>query len=268
MNDSPKVKRKILPTPRIAFAKQLDLLRAFAAASGAARKPVGNAETAPYVSLSKNTVSLANPFFADIGLVERAGGGFVPSQEVVNFAQAYEWDADRAPHELAPVLERSWFGEALLPRLGFGPLVEKEALRIIDTAASAGPEYESQLRIVLDYLETAGLIERDAGNVRSAPRSAAQESPKTAQEGDRDASPSKVAPTVPEGSRSLPLLIQGLLQELPRGSTWDRESADRWLNLAKLTFEMVYDFPSDPMPEQPVRSDEQILFPAGEKQDE
>ncbi len=263
MNDAPKTKRRILPTPRIAFAKQLDLLRAYAAASGPSRKVVGNAETAPYVSLSKNTVSLANPFFADIGLVERVGGGFVPSQEVVNFAQAYEWDADRAAHELAPVLERSWFGEALLPRLGFGALAEKETLRIVDQAAQAGPDYESQLRIVLEYLEAGGLIERDAGNVRLAPKDSTNDLPKKAQESPDTAAP-KASPTVPEGSRSLPLLIQGLLQELPRGSTWDRESADRWLNLAKLTFEMVYEF--EPEPAASVPSDDSV-FSVGEKSD-
>jgi hypothetical protein len=261
MNDAPKAKRRILPTPRIAFAKQLDLLRAYAAASGTSRKVVGNAETAPYVSLSKNTVSLANPFFADIGLVERVGGGFVPSQEVVNFAQAYEWDADRAAHELAPVLERSWFGEALLPRLGFGALAEKETLRIVDQAAKAGPDYESQLRIVLEYLQAGGLIEREAGNVRLAPKDSTNDLPKKTQESADTAAP-KASPTVPEGSRSLPLLIQGLLQELPRGSTWDRESADRWLNLAKLTFEMVYEF--EPEPTASMSSDD-IVLPVGEK---
>lgn len=264
MSDESKPKRKILPTPRIAFGKQMDLLRAYAAASGSERRPVGNSDTAPYVSLSKSTVSLANPFFTDIGLVERAGGGFVPSQEVVKFAQAYEWDADGAARELAPILERAWFGQALLPRLGFAPMSEKEALKIIDSAAEAGPKYEGQLRIILEYLEAAGLIEREGTNVQSgavrSPQPSAEATPRTPTE------PVDAAPTMPEGSRSLPLLIQGLLQELPRGSAWDRESADRWLNLAKLTFEMVYDFP--PEPSGAPQPDEQGIFPVGEKRDE
>ncbi len=267
MTDEPngnKAKRKILPTPRIAFGKQLDLLRAFAAASGPDKRAVGNADTSKYVGLSANTVSLANPFFADVGLIERVGGGFVPSQAVVNFAQAFEWDADGASHELAPVFGQSWFGSALLPRLGFASLSEKEALQIIDAAAEAGPKYENQLRILLDYLEVTGLIEREGGNVRSAPPRAAARGQQAEKDTDADsAEPApKPSPSVPEGSRSLPLLIQGLLQELPRGSTWNREAADRWLNLAKLTFEMVYEFEPEPPPPQP--SDE-MQFPAGEK---
>lgn len=268
MTDEPKstkAKRKILPTPRIAFGKQLDLLRAFAAASGSDKRPVGNADTAKFVGLSASTVSLANPFFADVGLIERVGGGFVPSQAVVNFAQAFEWDADGASHELGPVFEQAWFGSALLPRLGFASLSEKAALQIIDAAAEAGPKYENQLRLLLDYLEVAGLIEREGGNVRSAPRAATKgrKDEKTTDTDSPEQAP-KSSPSVPEGSRSLPLLIQGLLQELPRGSTWNRESADRWLNLAKLTFEMVYEFEPDP---PSTRSSDDLQFPVGENPD-
>jgi hypothetical protein len=241
MNADPKTKRKILPTPRIAFGKQLDLLRAYAAASGSERRSIGLAEAAPFVGLSKNTISLANPFFTDNGFLERAGNGFLPSPEVVNFAQAYDWDADGASRELAPLMERSWFGEALLPRLGFASLSEKEALRIIDAAAEAGPKYEPQLRVILDYLEAAGLIEREDGKVRSAPRQGRSEpKPSTDEETDDAERQPKAAPAISEGSRSLPLLIQGLLQELPRGSDWEGQAAARWLNLAKMTFELVY----------------------------
>jgi hypothetical protein len=258
-----KAKRKILPTPRIAFGKQLDLLRAFAAASGPEKRPVGNADTSQFVGLSASTVSLANPFFADVGLIERVGGGFVPSKEVVNFAQAFEWDADGASRELGPVFENSWFGSALLPRLGFASLPEKEALQIIDGAAEAGLKYKNHLRILLDYLEVAGLIQRQDGTVRTAPRPANNGRPaENAADAEPSEAPPKPSPSVPEGSRSLPLLIQGLLQELPRGSSWNREAADRWLNLAKLTFEMVYEF--EPEPPSPQPSDE-MQFPAGEK---
>ena len=247
MSDETKNKRKILPTPRIAFGKQLDLLRAYAAASGSDRRPVGLSEAAPYVGLSKSTISLANPFFTDNGFLEKAGSGLLPCQEVLNFAQAYEWDADGASRELGPTMERSWFGEALLPRLDFAALSEKEALRIIDAAAEAGPKYEPQLRIVLDYLEAGGLIERSEGKVRTAPRHGRSE-PKISTDDDvKDVERSpKAAPSISEGSRSLPLLIQGLLQELPRESTWDEQSAARWLNLARMTFELVYDLEDIP----------------------
>ncbi len=249
MNDEPKNRRKILPTPRIAFGKQLDLLRAYAAASGPEKQPVGLAAVAPYVGLSKSTISLANPFFADNGFLERIGNGFLPSPEVLNFAQAYEWDAEGASRELGPVMERSWFGDTLLPRLGFAALSEKEALRIIDAAAEAGPKYEPQLRIILDYLEAGGLIERDDGKVRTAPRHEhSQSKPPTDDEATKDAErQSKVSPVVSEGSRSLPLLIQGLLQELPRESAWDRQAAARWLDLARMTFELVYGLDDIPL---------------------
>src|SRR5437879_2468995 len=54
---------KYLPTPRITFNKQLDILRAWAAASGPTGRVASNGAVAEIVKMQPSTVSLAKPFF-------------------------------------------------------------------------------------------------------------------------------------------------------------------------------------------------------------
>lgn len=57
----------------------------------------------------------------------------------------------------------------------------------------------------------------------------------------------KPDPPVDPGVGQAPLLIQGLLKQLPpEGAAWDRGKAENWLGIARMTFEMVYDFGGDP----------------------
>ncbi|HEX5369511.1 MAG TPA: hypothetical protein VFY10_08865, partial [Dehalococcoidia bacterium] len=68
---------KVLPTNRIAFPKQLDILRAFDAASGPPmHRPVSLADVAKIADLASQTLSLPNGFFIDVGLVRKVEGGF------------------------------------------------------------------------------------------------------------------------------------------------------------------------------------------------
>src|SRR6266446_1936686 len=113
----PRRGKKLLPTVRIALPRQFDLLRAWAAASGPSKKPVQLADAAEIVKMAANTITLANPFFCDVGLLQRQDGGFVPSDEVVAFSRGYEWNPETAAQKLAPLLAATWFGQALMPKL-------------------------------------------------------------------------------------------------------------------------------------------------------
>lgn len=164
-NTEPR-RRKILPTIRIAPQKQFDLLRAWAAASGPGKKAVQLADAAEIVKMAVNTITLANPFFCDVGLLLRQDGGFVPSEEVVLFSRSFEWNPETAPHKLAPLFSGAWFGQALMPKLNFGSLPKDEAIQTLAEAAEAPPEYEAQLTLLLDYMERAGLIQRDGDTIK------------------------------------------------------------------------------------------------------
>lgn len=190
---------KTLPSDRISFAKQLDVLRGYVAASAGGTKPCSLSDVAGVVRISPNTISVANPFYASVGLIQRSEGGFLPNADVLAFQRAYEWDAETAPQKLAPTLREQWFFEALAPRLSFGSLEEDHAIAILADSAGAGPEYRTNLRMLLDYLSVAGLVTRDGGQVKL--NRPAQQKPNKPEDPDTQPRTTKVNPVSP-GSAS------------------------------------------------------------------
>lgn len=165
---------RILPTDRIRHDKQLDILRAFAAASGHEKKPVTPEDVGSIVGMAGSTITQITPFFVDAGLVVRAGDkksdakGFIPSNEVMSYQKAYEWDKANAAKKLAPVFINSWFATTLAPKLKFRQVNEKEAINDLGEVAAVGPDKEDAIRSLIDYLVVSGLADRDgAGMLRS-----------------------------------------------------------------------------------------------------
>jgi hypothetical protein len=157
---------KTLPTDRIAFSRQLDILRAYAAASGPTGQAVTNDAVGKIVQLNSSTVSLANAFFLGLGFLQKTDLGYIPSPEVVAFNRAHSWNPDTAAHKLADLIQKAWFAQAVLPRLSFRPLDEEEALSVLADASNAGTDYKDQLRVLLNYMEAAGLINREGNTIR------------------------------------------------------------------------------------------------------
>jgi hypothetical protein len=151
---------KTLPTDRIAFPKQLELLRAYAAASGGSGKPVTNEEIAKITNLTASTVSLGNNFFSSAGLLRKLDPGYVPTAAVLDFARSYEWDKQTASHKLAPVIGDTWFARAILPILRIRSMEEKDAIQAIADAAGAGTAHEGNIRMLVQYLEASGVVGR------------------------------------------------------------------------------------------------------------
>jgi len=163
--------KKPLPTNRIAFLKQLDLLRAFDAAAGGLSKPVSLADVAKIAKISPPTISLNNSFFVDAGLLNKADGGrLIPSVAVHEFVMAYQWAPATAAQKLAPALTQSWFFKTLESRLRYQPMQEHEAQVLLATTAEASKEYGPQILVLLNYLQVAGLIERDGATIKLARR--------------------------------------------------------------------------------------------------
>lgn len=190
---------KTLPSDRISFAKQLDVLRAYVAASAGGTRPCSLSEVAAVVRFNPNTVSLANPFYTSIGLIQRTEGGFLPNADVLSFQQAYEWDAETAPQKLAPTLREQWFFEALSPRLSFGALDEDAAIAILAENSGSGPEYKTNLRLLLEYLSVAALIIRDGGQVKPSRTVQPKPVPNNPEGSDSHHSP-RMSPPAPKGA--------------------------------------------------------------------
>ena len=157
--------KKALPTFRIAVPKQLDILRGYVHASGQEGKGVRLNDLASIMKMHANTVTLANPFFSDIGLITRGDGGYVPSSDVIAYVGAYDWNPEKAAHKLSPTIEGTWFAKLLMPKLRMRPMDETEAISELAAEASAGTDYKAQIRMLLEFMEVTGLISRENGKV-------------------------------------------------------------------------------------------------------
>ena len=158
---------RVLPTDRVAFEKQKELLRAFAAeytANGGL--PVTNEKAGEIVSLSGSTISQTNGFFCDIELVKRAEqGGFVPVPEVIAYNNACQWDETEARAKLRPIFEKTWFYRCLIPRLHIAPQTKAICLSILAGESKAQPEHNERLVCLINFLELAGIISEVGGMV-------------------------------------------------------------------------------------------------------
>ncbi len=196
---------KPLPTDRITFDRQLTLLRTYASVHQQSAKPVTNAQVAAIVGMEASTVALANAFFTDIHLLQRMpDGGFVPSPEVVDFLNARAWNPDTAGYKLAPILSETWFAKAILSRLALDPVEEDKAIQVLGEVAVATPKHRANLRMLISYMEVAGLAQRDGSILKAvrnrngtpvvaAPSSAAPTEPQSPAEIQDGLKPSSIA---------------------------------------------------------------------------
>jgi hypothetical protein len=167
---------KVLPTTRVGFAKQLQLLRAFAALA-ATDKAATTSGAAEIVGIHPSTAILANPFFIDVGFLQKVGTSIIPAPEVIAYHRAVEWNPETAPTKLAPLLRKTWFGAKLLPKLSLNTLDEGQAIELLAAESAASPKYAGQLGVILDYMAVAGLVRRDGGVIRSGASLPLEESP-------------------------------------------------------------------------------------------
>src|SRR5262249_34939986 len=130
----PDKSQKTLPTWRVAFGKQIEILRAYAAVCASGPRAVTNNEIAKLVDLRRDTVATANPFFFSIGLLEKTEDGNIPCGEVLSLSRAYEWKPETAGHKLAPVFQKAWPAQAVLPRLQLRNLAENELIEELGDA--------------------------------------------------------------------------------------------------------------------------------------
>lgn len=156
---------KRLPSDRIRFKSQLDIIRAYGAASQNGSRAVNYREAAKFVSLDPSTVSMLNPFLVENGLAERSGNDLLPSKAVLDFATAHTWSAETAARKLLPVIERSWFGVTLRTKLAFRPMTEEEAVTELGQEIKADPDFRPRLAMLIDYAEAAGLLRREGNQL-------------------------------------------------------------------------------------------------------
>jgi hypothetical protein len=161
------VKRKVLtqaiPTNRLTLPKQIEIIRAYGAAYETGGGAVGIEDVTKFVGMAPATVSQTNAFLQDTGIVRKDGRRFVPAAEVQAMNRLYEVSRDKALAKLGPLMEKSWFGRLVLPKLKFRPMPEEDVVHELFEAATAETQHLPQVRMLVDYLVISGLVERDGG---------------------------------------------------------------------------------------------------------
>jgi hypothetical protein len=131
-------------------------------------KSVTIEEASQIVSMSPTTTVCVQPFFLGLGVLKKGdGGGFIPAPDALSYLSAYEWDQKTAAQKIGPRLRDTWFGEALLPRLAYGQAIDETlAVNILAEAAGASPDYERELRMLIEFLAIAGVVQREGGQIK------------------------------------------------------------------------------------------------------
>jgi hypothetical protein len=237
--------RKSLPSGRVSFAKQLDILRAAAAASGREHKPVSNEEISKIVKIHSGTLSNCNPFFQETGLFIKNKLQNVPCDDVFAYAERFEWEPEKAALKLGPIVRKTWFAIALLPKLKFRPLPVEEVVNTLAAESSASPDYKDQLAMLVDFMRVSGVVSIENGMV-GLNKSVDEEEQETpvpiASPSDNEPTTIKTILKKHSGNVVAPHpFIDGLLGALPEpGQDWPISGRIKWLQTASNIFSLMY----------------------------
>jgi hypothetical protein len=171
----------------------------YAVASGPSKKVVSVNDIETIMKMKASTIALTSPFFVSTGLLTRSDKGFVPSDAVMNFQRAWQWNPERAAHKLAPVLASTWFAQRLMPMLSYRMVKVEDAINELAEACHAVPEYAPKLQVLIEYLITAGLVRRDGDSLVLGPSSGAAPEP-TAEAASPSPDAETATPSVPPKS--------------------------------------------------------------------
>lgn len=158
---------KTLPTDRIPFPRQLEIISAIPVAYEKANTPITFKEVGSILGMSEATLLQMSAFLSDVGLTQRTESGkFTPAPELLDYLRVHQYSPEKAWPKLGPLLEKSWFGQELLTRLKFRPIEEHEALVALVEVSGAEKLHEAQLKIAIEYLSRMGLVVREGSLLR------------------------------------------------------------------------------------------------------
>jgi hypothetical protein len=158
-----KVLTQVIPTNRLTLPKQIEIIRAYGAAYEVSGGAVGIEDVTKFVGMAPATVSQTNAFLTETGIVRKDGRRFVPAAEVQAMNRLYDVSKDKALAKLGPLMEKSWFGRLVVPKLKFRPMPEEDVVHELFEAATAEAAHLPQIRMLVDYLVISGVVERENG---------------------------------------------------------------------------------------------------------
>lgn len=158
-----------IPTDRLKFDNQVEVLKQVASMSGNNRKGVDAETMSAAINLRGGTGGLNSRFFRAAGWFEAVGRGeYTASDGLLQYWRHINVDPE--DHQAATAgmrseVKRSWFWDVVGPMLENGhPVREKAMLLQLATAANA-TDHRAQLETIIDWLVWVGLVRRDGESV-------------------------------------------------------------------------------------------------------
>jgi hypothetical protein len=151
--------QRALPTDRMEFETQVQVLKAYAIASRNGREIVTGEDLARHVSVGEDTARLNNRFLAESGLiVAEQRGAYKPVEAVLEFSRKLGFGQPNPGHTLASVVRNTWYFEAVTDRLEMGPPSRNELIMALADVAGAEAHHRRKLDNIIDWLEYVGLV--------------------------------------------------------------------------------------------------------------
>lgn len=161
-----------IPTDRLRFDNQLEVLRSVASMSGNNRRGVDAETMSAAIGLKGGTGGLNSRFFRAAHWFESVGRGeYTASEGLLAYWRHINVDPEDAYGATATMrgeVRRSWFWETISPMLESGQPVRERALLLQLANAAGTTDHTTQLETIIEWLAWVGLVERDGDMVRLA----------------------------------------------------------------------------------------------------
>lgn len=155
--------KHILPSERFPFQLHFDVLKQFVIRTRNGQDAI-TSDKAEGNGIPVQAAQINVRFWKDIGLLATADRGrYLPTPETIKFVQARTVGEAHAKPLLRELLLKTWFGELAINQFRLEPLMAED--RFIGELALAAETDKSKkeraLRVILDYLVYAGILNRD-----------------------------------------------------------------------------------------------------------
>lgn len=156
-----------LPSDRFPYETHAAILRKFNTLTGGGRTVVPSANVVGD-DVPQQAASLNARFMASVGLLTLVDGRWKPTAEAVQYVVALAASPDRAKPVLRSVISNTWFADVVRHALATKPLMQREELEKDLSMAAMTPynKRSGSMRILLDYLAGAGIVELGDDGVR------------------------------------------------------------------------------------------------------
>lgn len=159
-----------IPTDRLRFDNQLEVLKAVASLSGNSRRGVSAETMSAAIGLKGGTGGLNSRFFRFVNWFESVGRGeYTASPGVLAYAQHINVDPEghvAAAAGMRAEMRRSWVWEVVGPLLESGQPIREKALLLPLAQAAGAQNHTAQLETIVEWLVWVGLVVRDGESIR------------------------------------------------------------------------------------------------------